>query len=174
MSYFETLSHVKAKTSILVSNDITGTINNSLERVYDFIVAEDVVLKFLKGKPALLEYNMEVGPWNHSGATRINTFEGGSKLRETIIDCVRPTYFQYMLTEFKGGVFEGMVEQGIATFSLSSYGPRTNVHWSFQMRPASPDKLKDLQKFMIEIWYPWMESFMTALKKALDKDLWSA
>ena len=174
MNYFEDLPHMKAKTSIRISNDITATVDNTIERVFDFIVAEDVVIKFLKGKPALLKYDMEIGPWNHSGATRVNTFEGDSKLRESIVDWVRPTYFQYMLTEFKGGELEGMIKQGIATFSLASYGPRTLVNWSFQMTPASPDKTEDVQKFMTDTWYPWMESFITAMKKALDKDIWSA
>ncbi len=174
MNYFENLPHMKAKIGIRVSNDITATVNNTIERVFDFTVAEDVVTKFLKGKPALLNYDLEVGPWNHSGATRVNTFEGNSKLRESIIDWVRPTYFQYMLTEFKGGVFDGLIRQGIATFSLASYGPRTLVNWTFQMVPESSEKIAELQKFMTDVWYPWMESYMDAMKKALDKDLWSA
>jgi hypothetical protein len=47
--------------------------------VYEFIAAEDVVLHFLKASPALLNYDMEVGPWNHIGATRITHFEGASR-----------------------------------------------------------------------------------------------
>jgi len=157
-----------------VSNALTATIDNNIERVFDFIVAEDVVTKYLKGDPALLSYDMEVGPWNHSGATRINTFADGSKLRETVIDMERPASFQYMQTEFHGGGFEGLVDLGLATFKLSPAGPRTDVNWTFDMRPASPDKLDDVRKFMIETWKPWMNSFFDALKKALNKDPWSA
>ena len=57
MGYYETLPLVKAKTSLMVSNNITGTINKEIERVYDFIVAEDVVLNFLKDEPAILNFD---------------------------------------------------------------------------------------------------------------------
>ena len=66
---------------------------------------------------------MEIGPWNHTGATRIVRIEGGAQFRETIIECERPYHFHYMPTEFQSGVQEGMVDPAVAHFTLSPMAP---------------------------------------------------
>ncbi len=170
---FEALPHEKAQTNLMMVNALAATIENNIECVYDFIVAEDVHLAFLKGKPEMLGYDIEVGPWNRMGATRITRFEGNVKFRETVIGCERPYYFQYMVTEFDGGWFEGLIDLAVSTFTFSSHGPRTRVNWQYQMRPVNMDKLVDLQGFMREVWYPWQQSFFTAIQGSLNKDPWS-
>ena len=175
-----TLPHVEAKTNLMLMNALEATVDNNIERVYDFITAEDLDLNFLSKKlnledtPKMVGYDMEIGPWNHSGATKISTFEGDATIRETIIECQRPYYFQYMITEFNGGWFEGLIDLGISTFSLSSYGPRTHVNWLYKIRPVSLDKLPDIQKLMSEYWYPWQQFFFKELQSALNRDPWSA
>ncbi|MEL6500021.1 MAG: hypothetical protein AAFQ23_01255 [Cyanobacteria bacterium J06623_1] len=185
------LPHVESKTSFMVSNALTATIDNNIERVYDFIVAEDVDLNFLQGRtnlsgaeaanndspirtPRMLGYEIDGEFWNQIGATRISSFEGDAKIRETIIDCQRPYLFQYMLTDFVGGWFEESIDLGISTFCLSSFGPRTRVNWQYQMRPINMDKIDEVHQLMSKLWYPWQESFFNVLQEALNKDPWSA
>lgn len=188
---FEIYPHVKCQTNLMVSNNLMATIDNNIERVYDFIVAEDVDVDFLQGRtnlsgaaeanidslpgtPRMLGYEIEGGFWGRAGATRISSFEGDATIRETIIDCERPYYFQYMLTDFDGGWFDGLIDLGISTFSLSSFGPRTRVNWQYQMRPANMDRLDDVCQLMSKMWYPWQQSFFTVLQETLNKDPWSA
>ncbi|MEL6928249.1 MAG: hypothetical protein AAFO95_06420 [Cyanobacteria bacterium J06600_6] len=186
---FLSLPHVEAKTNIMVMNAVSTTVNNNVERVYDFISAEDVDRDFLQAqttisdeqdgesqpdKPKMLGYEIEVGPWGQKGATRVTSLEGDISFRETVIDCQRPHYFQYMLTDFNGGWFEGLVDLGISTFYFSPHGPRTHINWMYEMRPACKDRLDDTEQFMSKFWHPWQQSLLAIVKEALDKDPWSA
>jgi hypothetical protein len=62
---------------------VGGVVENSVERVYAF-VAEDVVLKLIKGNPALEGYDIITGPWDDAGAVRWLNMEGGFRARESI------------------------------------------------------------------------------------------
>lgn len=172
----EPLPHEEAQTNLMYVTALGATVENNIERVYDFVVAEDVHLNFLGGEPRMLGYDIEKGPWNRSGATRVTRFEGDYGFRETIIGCERPYYFQYMVTEFKGGWLEGLIDLAISTLIFSSHGPRTRINWQYQMRPENQDqsKLADLKTLMSEGWYPWQQYFIQEVQGALNKDPWSA
>lgn len=73
---FEALPHEKAQTNLMIVNALAATIENNIECVYDFIVAEDVHLAFLKGKPEMLGYDIEVGPWNRMGQHELRALKG--------------------------------------------------------------------------------------------------
>ena len=144
-----------------------------MERVFDFIVAEDVVVLFRKSSPAIVAVEEQTGTWNHPGASRIIVMDNGNRFRESIIAYQRPYLFHYMLTEFSGAPQKGIVNEAIAMFMMQPYGPRTHVSWHYAMRPESDARLADARPFMQNVWRPWQQGFMDALKKALDKDPWS-
>jgi hypothetical protein len=91
---------VDGKVNRIVMSAVGGVVENSVERVYDFIVAEDVVLKIIKGKPALKGYDIITGSWDHACVARWLNMEGGFRARETINSLVRPYLFEYQLEDF--------------------------------------------------------------------------
>ena len=110
---------------------------NNAERVFDFIVAEDVVVHFRKTSPAIAAVEDQSGTWNHAGASRIVVMDNGNRFRETIIAYQRPYLFHYMLTEFSGAPQKGVVNEAIAMFIVQPYGPRAHVNFHYAMRPES-------------------------------------
>jgi hypothetical protein len=174
MSSFPKLPHVEAGTNLFVLNALETVVENNAERVFDFIVAEDVVLNFLKTPPAIVAVEDQSGTWNHAGASRTAVMDNGNRFRETIIAYQRPYLFHYMLTGFSGAPLEGMVNEAIAIFIVQPYGPRAHINWHYAFRPGSDARLADTRAFMRDVWKPWQHGFFAALKKALDKDPWSA
>ena len=173
LSSFPKLPHVEAGTNLVVLNALEAVVQNNVERVFDFIVAEDVVVLFRKSSPAIVAVEEQTGTWNHPGASRIIVMDNGNRFRESIIAYQRPYLFHYMLTEFSGAQQKGIVNEAIAMFMMQPYGPRTHVSWHYAMRPESDARLADARAFMQNVWRPWQQGFMDALKKALDKDPWS-
>jgi hypothetical protein len=167
------LPHVEAGTNLVVLNALEAVVQNNVERVFDFIVAEDIVVFFRKSSPAIVAVEDQTGTWNHPGASRIIVMDNGNRFRESIIAYQRPYLFHYMLTEFSGAPQKGIVNEAIAMFIMQPYGPRTHVSWHYAMRPESDARLADARAFMQNVWRPWQQGFMDALKKALDKDPWS-
>jgi hypothetical protein len=173
LSSFPKLPHVEAGTNLVVLNALEAVVQNNVERVFDFIVAEDIVVFFRKSSPAIVAVEDQTGTWNHPGASRIIVMDNGNRFRESIIAYQRPYLFHYMLTEFSGAPQKGIVNEAIAMFIMQPYGPRTHVSWHYAMRPESDARLADARAFMQNVWRPWQQGFMDALKKALDKDPWS-
>jgi hypothetical protein len=79
-----------------------------------------------------------------------------------------------MLTGFSGAPLEGTVNEAIAMFIVQPYGPRAHINWHYAFRPGRDARLADTRALMREVWKPWQHGFFDALKKALDKDPWSA
>lgn len=165
---------IDAKTTVLTLNVVAGTIDNNIEKVFDFTIAEDVVVNFLKGSPAVVGYDMLQGPWNHRGANRIVRVEGGNQWHETVTDFQRPYLFAYQLNEFQGGELSRLAEFAVAQFFFMPYGPRTLVKHYYGFHPKSPELLSEMHEFASKVWYPWQTTFMEGMKKALGKDPWSA
>ena len=73
-----------------------------------------------------------------------------------------------------GAPLKGVVNEAIAMFIVQPYGPRAHVSFHYAMRPESDAQLADTRAFMRNVWRPWQQGFLDILKKALDKDPWSA
>ncbi len=74
MSSFPKLPHVEAGTNLVVLNALETVVENNVERVFDFIVAEDVVVFFRKTSPAIVAVENQTGTWNHPGAVKFTNF----------------------------------------------------------------------------------------------------
>jgi hypothetical protein len=88
MSSFPKLPHGEAGTNL-----VEAAVENNAERVFDFIVAEDVVVHLRKTAPAIAAVEDQSGTWNHAGAPRIIVMDDGNRFRETIMRTSYPTCF---------------------------------------------------------------------------------
>lgn len=147
-------------------------VDNSVERVFDFTVAEDVATTFLKGEPAVTGYEIHQGPWGQQGAYRTVYF-GDKSVREQINFFVRPYVFDYQLTEFSWELNE-LCDLAVNQFLFQPVGPRTLVKFYYQFRARNAAALEPLHAFATGTWLAWMYSYLDAMKKALDKDPFSA
>ncbi|HGN8625348.1 hypothetical protein AAA557_05155 [Pseudomonas aeruginosa] len=151
---------------------VSGIIENSVERVFDFTVAEDVITRFLKGEPAVTGYEIHQGPWGQPDAYRTVHF-ANNHAREQINFFQRPYLFDYQLTEFSWELKE-LCDLAVAQFLFRPVGPRTFVKWFYQFRARDAQSVQPLHDFASTTWLAWMQSYMDATKKALDKDPFSA
>lgn len=147
-------------------------VENSIERVFDFTVAEDVITKFLKGEPAVTGYEVHQGPWGQPGAFRTVHF-GDKTAREQINYFARPFLFDYQLTDFSWELNE-LCDLAVNQFLFRSVGPRTLVKFYYQFRARNAEAVEPLYEFANTTWLAWMHSYLDATKKALDKDPFSA
>lgn len=161
-----------AKTNRLVTGAIEAIVENNIERVFDFTVAEDVVTKFLKGEPAVTGYEIVQGPWGQPGAFRWVHF-GKEKAREQVNFFQRPFIFDYQLTDFSWELKE-TCDLAVAQFLFRPVGPRTLVKWYYNFRAINAESVEPLYDLVTKTWYDWMTSYVDATKKALDRDVFTA
>ena len=112
-------------SNLLVTAALGALVENDVETVFDFTVAEDVVTKFLKGEPAVTGYEIMQGPWGQPGAFRW-TYFGKDKAREQVNFIQRPYLFDYQLTEYTSEL-KDLVDLAVAQFLFRPVGPRTEI-----------------------------------------------
>jgi hypothetical protein len=147
-------------------------VSNSIERVFDFTVAEDVATTFLKGEPAITGLELHQGPWGQPGARRTVYF-GENTVKEQINFFVRPYLFDYQLTDFSWELGD-LCDLAVNQFLFQPIGPRTLVKFYYQFRARSADAVEPLHEFAKSTWLAWMYSYLDAMKGGLDKDPFSA
>ncbi|WP_299246793.1 SRPBCC family protein [uncultured Aquimarina sp.] len=167
------MSHllVEKGTNLLVTAAVSATVENNVETVFDFTVAEDVITRFLKGVPEVTGYEIQQGPWGQKGAYRWVHF-GEDKAREEINFIQRPYLFDYQLTDFTAEL-KDMVDLAVAQFLFRPVGPRTEIKWYYNFRAKSEGVLPQLQDFVENVWVAWMKSYLNDTKEALDKDVFA-
>jgi hypothetical protein len=165
---------VDGKVNRIVMSAVGGVVENSVERVYDFIVAEDVVLKLIKGRPALEGYDIVTGPWDHAGAARWLNMEGGFRARESINSLVRPYLFEYQLEDFSSPDLREITDLAAAHWTFMPVGPRTHIKWYYAWRVRKPEHMEALYEFVANTWRGWMTTAFAETKRLLDRDVFSA
>jgi len=160
---------IDQKTNLLVTAAVGAIVENNVETVFDFTVAEDVITEFLKSEPEVTGYDILQGPWGQPGANRWVYF-GDEKAKEQVNWIQRPYLFDYQLTEFTSDLKE-MVDLAVAQFLFRPIGPRTEIKWYYNFRALSEDVLPQLMDFVENVWVPWMKSYLDDTKKVLGHDV---
>ena len=165
---------VDGKVNLIVQSAVGGIVENSVEKVYDFIVAEDVVLKLLKGKPALEGYEIIKGTWDHAGSERWLNMEGGFRVRETINILARPYLFEYQLEDFSDPNLSKIADVARAHWTFTPVGPRTRVKWYYEWRARQIEHVGAVQEFVANTWRNWMTTIFAETKGLIDRDVFTA
>ncbi|WP_159395832.1 SRPBCC family protein [Streptomyces sp. 3211] len=155
-------------TAVLVN--LSSTVNNTIERVFDFVTFGDVVLSILTGPAALNDYEMIRGPWGQVGASRWLNFKSGIRAQETITSLVRPHLYTYALTNFSGDV-GSLTDLAVSEWKFTPAGTRTQVTWEYSWRPKNVGRMDELGLFVSQIWTEWMTSTFTETQRLLKRDL---
>nr|WP_107912343.1 SRPBCC family protein [Streptomyces chartreusis] len=163
------MRQIDTTSSTAVLATLQGTVENTVERVFDFITVDDVVLAILTGPTALTSYEITRGPWGHIGASRWLNFESGLRAQETIETVVRPHLYAYRLTQFSGDVGD-LTDLATSQWTFSPAGTRTHVAWTYTWNAREPDRLKELQDFVAQTWLAWMSTTFEETQRLLRRD----
>ncbi|MFJ9752866.1 hypothetical protein [Streptomyces chartreusis] len=153
----------------MVQATLRGTVNNTIERTFDFITVDDVVLAILTGPTALKGYDIITGPWGHTGASRWLNFRSGLRAQETIDTHIRPYLYAYHLTNFSDEV-GALTDLATSQWVFTPAGTRTQVTWTYSWRPQSPQQLTELHTWVSQTWLKWMTSTFEETQRLLQRD----
>ena len=89
-----------ARLHVAVTQEIF--VPRSIETVFDFVAAEDVLPKILTGYglvPGVASTSGISGPWDQPGSHRIVHLANGSTVNEGLTDYNRPSFFAYRVSK---------------------------------------------------------------------------
>ena len=107
------------KVAATMDTDIAAPI----QRVFDFVAAEDVLPKVLTGYgmlPAVVRTSGNTGPWDTPGSSRTVHLADSTTSREEVTDYARPEYFAYRTSNY--------------TFALKYLATSAEGQWWFEER----------------------------------------
>jgi hypothetical protein len=105
-----------------------------VERLFDVLVAEDVLPKILRRwgpVPAVVGTRDLSGPWNTPGSQRTVVLGDGSTAREEVLEWERPAHFRYRVDSFTSPLGR-MVDHAIGDFRFE---PGSAFTWTYAFAP---------------------------------------
>lgn len=116
-----------------------------VERLFDVVVAEDVLPKVLKRWgpiPGVTGTRDVSGAWDQPGSTRTVVLQDGNTGREQVLDWMRPTRFEYRVDAFTGP-FGRVVDHAIGSWEFTETDGGSAFRWiyTFTARGAAAGAL---------------------------------
>lgn len=112
----------------------TAVIPGSIEAVFEFIAAEDVLPKVLTGYgplPAVVSTSDHTGSWDQPGAARVIHLADGSRVREQVTDHRAPAFFAYRVWDFGNPIIRLLARGARGEWVFSTEGNSTRVIWTY-------------------------------------------
>ena len=140
------------------SHTVCRELNVDIERVFDVVVAEDVLPRVLHRWgpiPAVSGTRDLTGPWDTPGSERIVLLEDGNTVRERVLRWERPQRFEYRIDRFTsplGRVVDHAI--GVWEFTKADRGSSFRWTYSFEGHGALPAVL--LKVFVRIAWARYM------------------
>ncbi len=153
-----------------ISITVEQTFSVPRERLFDFIVAEDVLPKVLTGYgplPAVVSTRDVSGPWDQPGSWRHVVLADGGTAREQVTEFDRANYFAYRVSEFTFAV------RYLATHATGQWWfdePRageTRVRWTYTFYAKNAISAIPLKVFTTLLWRGYMQVCMDQTRKLM-------
>jgi hypothetical protein len=125
-----------------------------VERLFDVIVAEDVLPKILHRVgpvPAVVGTRDLTGPWDTPGSQRTVVLDDGSTAREEVLEWVRPERFRYRVDSFTSPIGR-LADHAIGEFTVSEGG----FAWTYAFAPSNAAAGLVLRPFVRFAWSRYM------------------
>jgi hypothetical protein len=131
----------------------------SVERVFDVVVAEDVlplVLHRWGPIPAVTGTRDLTGPWDTPGSERTVLLGDGNTAHETVLVWDRPHRFEYRVDSISGP-FGRFVDHAIGTWVFAPTATGSSFRWTYAFTPRGPVASVPLAVITHTAWARYME-----------------
>jgi hypothetical protein len=160
----------KEKEMHPVSITLEETFSVPRRKIFDFIVAQDVLPKVLTGYgplPAVVSTRDVSGPWDQPGSWRHVVLADGSTAREQVTAFDRDTYFAYQVSEFTFAVkYLATHAQGQWWFTELD-ADKTQVRWTYTFYARNSLAAVPLKIFAKLFWRGYMQVCMDHTREQL-------
>jgi hypothetical protein len=132
----------------------------AVERLFDVLVAEDVLPKVLRRWgpiPAVTGTRDLTGPWDTPGSSRTVVLGDGSTAREAVLDFVRPSDFRYRVDAFTSPIGR-LADHAIGHFRFfgDGTGAGSRFEWTYVFEPRNAAAGVLLRPFVRVAWARYM------------------
>jgi Polyketide cyclase / dehydrase and lipid transport len=146
-----------------VSHSVVRTVDAPVERVFDVVVAEDVLPKVLHRwglVPAVTGTRDLTGPWDRPGSERTVVLGDGHTVRERVLIWQRPRLFEYVVDEFTGP-FGRLADHAIGTWRFQPTPAGSQFRWTYSFQPRGLTSAALLVVVVRTAWTRYMEKCAT-------------
>jgi Polyketide cyclase / dehydrase and lipid transport len=115
------------------SHTVVRHVAAPVERVYDVVVAEDVLPKVLHRWgpiPAVTGTRDLTGPWDTPGSSRTVLLGDGSTARETVLVWERPRRFEYRVESFTNPLGR-LIDHAVGAWEFATAGQGSTFRWTY-------------------------------------------
>jgi hypothetical protein len=130
----------------------------SVERLFDEVVAEDVLPKVLHRYlivPAVVGTDDMTGPWDTPGSSRRVRTADGRAFREQVTAWQRPGHFAYRVDGFTG-IMGALVDHAVGEWTFDGDAVSARFTWTYTFRATSRIATPLVRVFVAMMWAGYM------------------
>ena len=130
------------------------------DKVFDFVVAADVLPKVLTGYgplPAVTGTSEQSGPWDQPGASRLVHLKDDSTVREQVTGFERPQHFTYQVWDFTNPIIHRLADKAEGEWTFASADDGTHIVWTYTFYTDSRWALLPLTTIVNIFWRGYMD-----------------
>jgi hypothetical protein len=141
------------------SHTVCRELEVSVERLFDVVVAEDVLPRVLRRwgpVPAVTGTRDLTGPWDTPGSQRTILLGDGNTAREQLLHWERPRRFEYRVDRLNGPLGR-LVDHAIGCWVFSETEHGSTFHWTYSFYPRRRQARVLLTALVHTAWARYME-----------------
>lgn len=150
----------KETNNLDISITREALIPGSVDAVFTFIAAEDVLPKVLTGYgplPAVVSTSDHTAPWDQPGAARVIHLRDGSTVREQITQHQAPDYFAYRVWDFGNPIIRALAQGAEGEWTFTAMENGTHVRWTYRFRAKNRLAALPLAGIVHILWRGYMD-----------------
>jgi hypothetical protein len=143
-----------------VAHTVFRTAQVEVERLFDVVVAEDVlphVLHRWGPIPGVTGTRDLTGPWNRPGSERTVLLSDGNTARERVLVWERPTRFEYQVDHLSG-LFGRLFDHAVGSWTFAATGAgKSRLRWTYTFHVPGVAAAGVMQLVARTAWARYME-----------------
>lgn len=140
------------------SHTVSRRASVGIERLFDSVVAEDVLPKVLHRWgpiPGVVGTRDLTGPWTTPGSERTVVLEDGSTARERLVLWERPRRFEYLVDRFTSPLGR-FVDHATGAWEFTDHGTESSFRWTYAFDARNRAARFPLQLVVRTAWARYM------------------
>ena len=140
------------------SHTVSRQAGVGIERLFDTVVAEDVLPKVLRRWgpiPGVVGTRELTGPWTTPGSERTVVLEDGSTARERLVLWERPHRFEYVVDRFTSPLGR-FVDRATGAWQFAEHGTGSSFRWTYTFHARNLAASIPLRLMVRSAWARYM------------------